>query len=33
LKYQFSDLSNKFQSSNVNFEIHYMDNIPTYAYI
>jgi hypothetical protein len=31
LKYQFSYLNNKFQSSNINFEIHYMNNIYTYV--
>jgi len=32
LKYQFSYLNKKVQSSNINFAIHYMKNIHMYAY-
>jgi hypothetical protein len=31
-KYQFLGLNKQFQSSNINFEIHYIDNLHTYAY-
>ncbi len=31
MKYQFSYLNNKFQSSNINFYIQYMKSIHTYA--
>jgi hypothetical protein len=32
VKYQYSDLNKKIESSNINFEIRYMNNICTYAY-
>jgi hypothetical protein len=32
MKYQFSDLNKIIQNSNINFEIHYMNNIHMYAY-
>ncbi len=32
MKYQFSDLNKKIQSSNITFEIHYMNNIHMYEY-
>ncbi len=32
MKYQFLDLNKNFQSSNINFEIHYVNNIHIYNF-